>query len=108
MHEMKRATSIALSDELTRHKLRVGVNRDPRPSIAAALRLLLCGAVPILRINKRPDFVALDSLTGKVAKDFVLVTGNSRDQDRKVISLSSCAARRSCGSQHEWNCPRPT
>jgi hypothetical protein len=75
MHKVVGATNVALPNEPAWHELCVGVDRNPCPSIAAALSFLFYGAIPILRVNKRPDFVALDSFTGKIAKDLVLILG---------------------------------
>src|SRR5215211_9370873 len=42
-------------------------------AFSAALRFLIGRAVFTLSVNKRPDFVALDSPAGKIAENLVLV-----------------------------------
>lgn len=77
VHEMEGAAGIAMSDEPARHKLCIGVNRNPRPSITAAFRFLFQRAIPVLGVNERPNFVALNSFAGKISENFVLIFGAS-------------------------------
>jgi hypothetical protein len=58
-----------------RNQLAVRVECNPSPAIASAFGFLFRGAILFLRVNKRPNFVALDSLRAKIAKRFVLIFG---------------------------------
>jgi hypothetical protein len=73
MHEVVSASGIAFPDEPARNQLAVGVKSNPRPAIASAFCFLLRKAILFFRVNKRPDFIALDALRAKIAKRFILI-----------------------------------
>ena len=73
LQEMISATGIPLTDEPAGNEFAVRVESHPCPAIAAALRLLLRRAILSFRINERPNLVTLDSFTGKIAKNLVLI-----------------------------------
>src|SRR2546427_3533341 len=70
VHEMISATCIALSDEPARHKLCIGIERNPRSNVASDLRLVLYRAIFFFGIHERPDFITLNALTREIAKYF--------------------------------------
>jgi hypothetical protein len=99
--EVIRSPAVSRSDEPARHKLRVGVDRYPRPHIAPSVFLLLTGDVLFLRTTERPDFVALDAAAGEVAESFVLIVGARRAEiDQKLIY---CGAMHACHARDSTN-----
>jgi hypothetical protein len=70
-HKAVCAGSAPISDKPSRDKLRNRVNRNPRPNIARSGAFHMGRHVLGLRVNKAPDFIALDLLTGKVAKGLI-------------------------------------
>lgn len=85
VHELRGATSVATANEPARNKLGVGINRNPCPSVAPSIRLLVCGGVLGLGSNKAPDFIALDALAREVHKNLGLVGGTSGTQIHKEL-----------------------
>lgn len=65
--------SVARAYEPTRDQLYVGVESNPRPSVAPSFSLLFVGRVPFLGTDERPDFVALDTLARQVDQRLALV-----------------------------------
>jgi hypothetical protein len=68
VNEFDGALGVALSDKPRRDKLCVGVNRYPRPHVAASKLLLLGRSVLFLRSAERPDFIELQALASQVAE----------------------------------------
>ncbi len=75
--EMIASRRVARADEPTRDEFRIRVKRNPSPSIPAALGSFFGRAVLFLGINKRPDFITLDTAAFQVAKLLVLIIGAS-------------------------------
>ena len=73
------ASRVTLADEPARHEFGIGVERNPRPNIARALRFHFRRAVLFFRLNKAPDFIALHALAFHVA-------------DRAIVELGACDA----------------
>jgi hypothetical protein len=72
-HEMITRCRVARADEPARDKFCVRVERNPSPNIATAFCSLFGGAVLFLRVNKRPNFIALYSAAFQIAQNFVLI-----------------------------------
>jgi hypothetical protein len=63
LHEAAGVLGIAPTDSPGNHQLRVGIQCGPRPAIASAFRRVLGSRdVLRLRVDERPDFIALDAL----------------------------------------------
>jgi len=71
--EMVSRCRVSWPDKPARDKFCVAVNSNPSPSISAALHALFCRCVLFLRVNKRPNLVALDSAAFQIAKHPVLI-----------------------------------
>jgi hypothetical protein len=100
---------VSRPDEPARDKFCVSIERNPSPNIATAFDLLLQRAIFLLRINKRPNLIALDSAALEIAKRFVLifrasaakiaekfddrVFGNARHSDSSADAVSLDQAR---------------
>ena len=86
--------SVALPYEPARDKFRVSIQSNPSPDIAPTLPFLFKGRVLFLCPDKRPDFVALESLTRKIAKRFVLIfrTSAAKITQKFVNRITRCAS----------------
>src|SRR6266496_3339655 len=74
LNKVMRCSPVTAANEPAMNELCVGINRDPCPSVPCrSIHSLLKRAVFVLGVNERPNLVALDSLAGKIAKNFVLV-----------------------------------
>jgi hypothetical protein len=74
LNKVVRRSGVASPNEPAGNELGVRINRYPCPSVASrAVHSLLKRAIPFLRINERPNLIALDSLTRKIAKNSILI-----------------------------------
>src|SRR5207249_285436 len=99
--EVVSASCMTLADEPARNEFGIGVERNPRPDIARAFRLVLARAVLFLRVNERPDFVTLDARAAEIAKRFVLILrAGSAKIAEKFINRVARHIRHSRDSAH--------
>src|SRR6202020_2925168 len=77
LHEVVSGLRIPIADVPARDKLGFGINGGPRPNVATAFSLFVCGNVALFGSNERPDFVALNALASQVAESDILILGTS-------------------------------
>ncbi len=76
VNELLSGVGVAVSNVPAGDKLRVGVGREPQPRIAGCSRRLgFLRGVLLLGADEAPNFIDLESLTGKVLKHAVLIPG---------------------------------
>jgi len=75
VNELVSRTAITATNEPARDKLRVGIQSDPSPSVAASFCFLVRRGVLRFRADERPDLIALDALTGEIHENLGLVSG---------------------------------
>jgi len=86
IHEMLRVPCGTPSDAPRDNELAISTERGPRPHIAVSkVSALFCGYVLILRVAKRPNFVALNSFARKVAKCLALIFRARRANPREEL-----------------------
>src|SRR5207249_7550668 len=61
------------TDKPARNELRIRVQCNPRPAITRSRCLLIEVAILFLRVNKRPNLVALNAPALKIHKNLVLI-----------------------------------
>lgn len=79
LNEFGSGSAVARSNHPARDKLRVRINRGPRPHATdSELILLFDGYVLVLRANERPDFIALKTAAREVSEITVLILRTCR------------------------------
>ena len=75
VHEVIRATRIALANEPAGNQFRVRTNCSPSPNIACALFLHFNGAILFLCSDETPNLIGLEALTFQIHESSVLILG---------------------------------
>jgi hypothetical protein len=67
------SASASVANVPTGHKFGIRAHRNPSPRIAKSLPFHFSRAIPFFGVRERPNFVALDLLASKIAKNAVLI-----------------------------------
>src|SRR5437773_1700483 len=96
LDEMMRCSRVTATDKPARNELRIGVKCNPCPTITRSCRLLIKVAIPFLRINERPNLVALNTLALQIHKNLVLILRTSAAKiDQQLHNRRSVNVRHS-------------